>query len=136
MEKHGKFVRYYESGKVKITANFKNDKEHGETVSYHEDGKVKSRTNYKNGYEVKKGNEKGKSINEMIGDNTANTVVFFVENELYQGNQVSRSMIERNISLPKGFTIKSVITTTEKEGFKVKIIMDFKGIEIIRIVKV
>lgn len=48
-KKHGPYFYYYESGKLKISGNYKDDKKHGEWKYYDEEGNITKVETYKNG---------------------------------------------------------------------------------------
>jgi len=47
--KNGKWVEYYENGKVKSTGQYKNDKKDGKWIYYHKKGTIQQTGNYSNG---------------------------------------------------------------------------------------
>jgi antitoxin component YwqK of YwqJK toxin-antitoxin module len=47
--KHGPYFYYYESGKLKVSGNFANDKKHGTWKYFDEQGNITKTEEYKNG---------------------------------------------------------------------------------------
>ena len=40
VKKNGVYKKYYDDGKIRAKANYKEDKLHGEQIGYYEDGKI------------------------------------------------------------------------------------------------
>lgn len=49
-KKHGRWLQFYKSGKLRLQVDYEEDLEHGPQISFFENGQLESHCTYKNGY--------------------------------------------------------------------------------------